>query len=322
MRKTLLVLVTLASPLSAQGRTLVDLHWLAGCWERARPTSRMVELWTPAVNNVMTGTSYSVTDTSQRELEQLRLFARGDTLIYEAHPSSQMMNEFKSTKITAQEIVFEDPEHDFPQKITYRRSGADSLYAVTEGDRAGRAQPITFAFKRAPCGKLTYSPTAATRVALQQLYDAMSQEEAKSTGGRLAWLTQQAGPGYRYTVWSATGSSVTSMDSAGVARIAEGQRRAQQLPGTRKYQATVDRVLLRGDTAEALVTGRLVFVFADSAGRIGPAGAMHERVVEARWLDTWVRQGQAMKLRSSATLAEDIRMDGKLTISNGRPVSQ
>ena len=321
MRKTLLVLLTLASPLSAQSRTLVDLHWLAGCWERARPTSRMIELWTPAVNNVMTGTSYSVTDTSQRELEQLRLFARGDTLIYEAHPSSQMMNEFKSTKITAQEIVFEDPGHDFPQRIIYRRAGADSLYAVTEGDRAGRAQPITFAFKRAPCGKLTYSPTAATRVALQQMYDAMSLEEVRKPGGRLAWLTQQALPGYRYTVWSATGSSVTSMDSAGLSRIAEGQGR-NAMQGTRKYSATVDRVLLRGDTTEALVSGRLVFAFADSAGRLGPAGAMHERVVDTRWLDTWVRQGGAMKLRSSATLAEDIRMDGKLTISNGRPVPQ
>lgn len=320
MRKTLLLLLAAASPLSSQSRTLVDLHWLAGCWERARPTSRMVELWTPAVNNVMSGTSYSVTDTSQRELEQLRLFARGDTLIYEAHPSTQMMNEFRSTKITAQEIVFEDPEHDFPQKITYRRAGADSLYAVTEGDRAGRAQPNTFAFKKAPCGKLTYSATASTRVELQRMYDAMSAEEAKGTGGRLYWLTQQAMPGYRYTVWSAAGSSVTSMDSAGIARIAEGQRRAQALPGTRRYQATVERVLLRGDTAEALVSGRLVFTFADSAGRLGPAGAMHERTTDARWLDTWVRQGQALKLRSSSTLAEDIRMDGKLTMSNGRPV--
>lgn len=318
MRKSLLFLSALAFPLSAQSRTLVDLHWLAGCWERARPTSRMVELWTPAVNNVMSGTSFSVTDTSQRELEQLRLFARGDTLIYEAHPSTQMMNEFKSTKITAQEIVFEDPAHDFPQKITYRRAGADSLYAVTEGDRAGRTQPITFAFRRAPCGKLTYSPSASTRVALQQMYDAMSAEETKGNGGRLMWLTQQAAPGYRYTVWSAQGSSVTSMDSAGIARIADGQRRAHQLPGTRRYTATVDRVLLRGDTAEALVSGRLVFVFADSAGRLGPAGAMHERVVETRWLDIWVRQGPAMKLRSSSTLAEDIRMDGKLTMSNGK----
>ena len=320
MRKFLALLAAVAAPLPAQSRTLVDLHWLAGCWERARPTSRMVELWTPAVNNVMTGTSYSVTDTSQRELEQLRLFVRGDTLIYEAHPSTQMMNEFKSTKISAQEIVFEDPEHDFPQKITYRRIGADSLIAVTEGDRAGRAQPITFAFRKAPCGRLAYSPTAAARVELQRMYDAMSVEETKGTGGRLYWLTQQAGPGYRYTVWSAAGSSVTSMDSASLARIAEGQRRAQPQPGTRKYHASVDRVLLRGDTAEALVSGRLSFVFADSAGRVGPPGAMHERTVDERWLDTWVRQGGALKLRSSSTIGEDIRMDGKLTISNGRPV--
>ncbi len=320
MRKSVVVLLVAASPLAAQSRSLSDLQWLAGCWERTRATGRTVELWTPAVNGVMSGTSWSVTDTSQRELEQLRLFARGDTLIYEAHPSSQMMNEFKSTKIAADELVFEDPGHDFPQKISYRRAGTDSLYARVEGDRTGRAQPINFAFKRAACGTLTYSPTAAARAELQRMYDAMSLDEMKGNGGRLAWLAQQAMPGYRYTVWSAPGSSVTSLDSAGIARVAESQRRAQQPAGTRKYLATVERVLLRGDTAEAMVSGRLVFTFADSAGRLGPAGAMHERVVDVRWLDTWVRQGTSLRLRGSSTLGEDIRMDGRLTISNGRPI--
>lgn len=319
MRKSLIFLVTLVSPLSAQGRTLVDLHWLAGCWERARPTSRMVELWTPAVNNVMTGTSWSVTDTSQRELEQLRLFARGDTLVYEAHPSSQAMNEFKSTKVSANEIVFEDPEHDFPQKITYRRVGTDSLIAVTEGDRAGRAQPITFAFKKAPCGKLTYSPTAAARVELQRLYDAMADAESRANGGRVAWFARQSAPGYRLTVWSAPGSSVTSQDSAGLERLAAAAQRAP-IQGTKKYSVTVERVLLKEDVAEALVAGRLVTTFVDSAGRIGPAGATHERVVDQRWLDTWVRAAGPPRLRASTLMSEDIRMDGKLTMSNGKPV--
>jgi CubicO group peptidase (beta-lactamase class C family) len=134
-----------------QSRSISDQHWLVGCWERARPTGRIVESWTAPANGVMAGVGMSVRDTTRRVNERLRLFYRGDTLIYEASPARQSMNEFKSTKISADELVFEDREHDFPQKITYRRIGADSLFARIEGDRAGRMQPIDYPFKRVAC---------------------------------------------------------------------------------------------------------------------------------------------------------------------------
>lgn len=137
--------------MAAQGRNISDQQWLVGCWERARPNGRMVEGWSAPVDGIMAGMSTSIRDTTRRVLERLRLFYRGDTLIYEASPARQPMNEFKSTLISAQEIVFEDPEHDFPQKITYRRIGADSLFARVEGDRDGRQRPIDYAFKRVAC---------------------------------------------------------------------------------------------------------------------------------------------------------------------------
>ena len=136
---------------SAQNRAIADQQWLVGCWERARPTGRMVESWSAPVDGIMAGMSTSVRDTTRRVLERLRLFYRGDTLVYEASPARQPMNEFRSTKISAEELIFEDPEHDFPQKITYRRIGADSLFARVEGDRNGRQQPIDYAFKRVAC---------------------------------------------------------------------------------------------------------------------------------------------------------------------------
>lgn len=154
-QSTIRIAVTLALLLSGsspgQGRAIADQHWLVGCWERARPYGRMVESWSAPVDGVMAGMSTSIRDTTRRVLERLRLFYRGDTLIYEASPARQPMNEFKSTRISAQELVFEDSEHDFPQKITYRRIGADSLWARVEGDRNGRLQPIDYAFTRGAC---------------------------------------------------------------------------------------------------------------------------------------------------------------------------
>jgi len=128
-----------------------DHQWLVGCWERARPNGRLVESWTAPQNGVMTGVGMSIRDTTRRVNERLRLFYRGDTLIYEASPARQPMTEFKSTKISADELVFEDPTHDFPQKISYRRIGADSLFARIEGDKAGQRPPIDYPYKRAAC---------------------------------------------------------------------------------------------------------------------------------------------------------------------------
>lgn len=134
-----------------QGRSISDHAWLVGCWERARPTGRIIEAWMAPVDGVMSGTGTSVRDTTRRVNERLRLFYRGDTLIYEASPARQPMNEFKATRISADELVFEDREHDFPQKITYRRVAPDSLVARIEGDRAGRQAPIDYPFRRAAC---------------------------------------------------------------------------------------------------------------------------------------------------------------------------
>jgi CubicO group peptidase (beta-lactamase class C family) len=135
-------------------RSIVDHGWLVGCWERARPSGRIVERWSAPVGGIMAGVSTSIRDTTHRVTERLRLFYRGDTLIYEARPARQPMNEFKSTRISAGEIVWEDSEHDFPQKITYRRIGADSLLARVEGDRASRQPPIEYAFERTACKPL------------------------------------------------------------------------------------------------------------------------------------------------------------------------
>src|SRR5687767_3242907 len=112
---------------ATQSGSISELQWLVGCWERVRPNGRIVESWSAPSNGVMAGVSTSIRDTTRRVSERIRLFYRGDTLIYEASPARQPMNEFKSTKISADELVFEDRGHDFPQKVVYRRIGADSL---------------------------------------------------------------------------------------------------------------------------------------------------------------------------------------------------
>jgi hypothetical protein len=71
-------------------------------------------------------------------------------LAYESHPSGQPSAVFLSRTIAEHEIVFENLQHDFPQRIGYKRDG-DSLLAWIEGARNGQARRVEFPYKRVAC---------------------------------------------------------------------------------------------------------------------------------------------------------------------------
>jgi hypothetical protein len=48
-------------------------------------------------------------------------------------------------------ITFSNPAHDFPQRIIYRRAGADSLHARIEGTRNGQPRGVDYAYVRVAC---------------------------------------------------------------------------------------------------------------------------------------------------------------------------
>jgi len=58
---------------------------------------------------------------------------------------------FKLTKNSDNEAVFENLQHDFPQRIIYRRESADALFARVEGSEKGVNKAIDFRYKRAKC---------------------------------------------------------------------------------------------------------------------------------------------------------------------------
>ena len=54
-------------------------------------------------------------------------------------------------KYEKQEAVFENPEHDFPQRIICRLGDDGSLNARIEGKRNGKEKEMDFLMKRVKC---------------------------------------------------------------------------------------------------------------------------------------------------------------------------
>ena len=127
-------IIVLAGQLGAQQAGSIDrAGWLAGCWEQRTANRVTLEMWMPPAGGLMLGASRTTAGAATREFEQLRIVATGDTLVYTALPSGQREAAFRSTAVTDTALVFENPAHDFPRKIIYRRVGADSVVARVEG---------------------------------------------------------------------------------------------------------------------------------------------------------------------------------------------
>jgi hypothetical protein len=128
-----------------------EVRWLAGCWEGRSERARSEELWMEPRGGTMLGMSRTTRGDSTVGYELMRISEQGERLVFTAHPSGQPAAAFSSAAISATEVVFTNPEHDFPQSIRYRRAGSDSLVARVEGFNAGHPQAIDFPMARVAC---------------------------------------------------------------------------------------------------------------------------------------------------------------------------
>jgi hypothetical protein len=142
---------TQAVTLSRASSAMDSVRWLLGCWDLSSGNRNVLEQWVLTRDGEMTGTSRMTVGGVERESERLRLYAAGDTLVYAAHPSGQPPAEFRAPSSTRNQVIFENLAHDFPQRIIYKRSGADSLIASIEGDRGGQRRVVTYPYRRVEC---------------------------------------------------------------------------------------------------------------------------------------------------------------------------
>jgi hypothetical protein len=148
---TLAVIAMLGSPGIAQPpATTPDLAFLTGCWRFERNGRIVEEHWLAPAGGSLFGVSRTVAGGKTVDFEFLQLRDLPDGLTYIAKPSRQPEARFKMTTKTVDEIVFENPQHDFPQRIRYRRSG-ESLHARIEGTVDGKPRAIDFPYVKVNC---------------------------------------------------------------------------------------------------------------------------------------------------------------------------
>jgi hypothetical protein len=154
MRVTTAVLLgTLAAGSAATAESDVTaLAWLAGCWVPEKGDAGSVEHWLPPAGGTMLGVSRTVKNgqTVEFEFMQLRVNAEGK-LVFIALPSGQKEATFVASAVGKDSVTFENPQHDFPQKVIYRLESGGRLIGRIEGKRGGTVRGIDFPMRRVSC---------------------------------------------------------------------------------------------------------------------------------------------------------------------------
>lgn len=115
-----------------------DLAWMSGRWEAAGNGSWTEETWSTPRDGMMLGFSRSMREDVGGDFEFLRLAPGGDgTPTYFAQPRGGAPVAFRLVAHDANSATFENPDHDYPQRIRYRRYGRSMVAIISSIDGSG-----------------------------------------------------------------------------------------------------------------------------------------------------------------------------------------
>ena len=131
--------------------TLAPLAFMSGCWEMKQGPMIIEEQWSKPAGETMLGLSRTMKQGKTVFSEFMRIEKQGADFQYVPRiGTKQGPVAFKMTKISADEVIFENAAHDFPQRILYR-STPDGLFARIDGVEKGKARGEDFPMKRVDC---------------------------------------------------------------------------------------------------------------------------------------------------------------------------
>lgn len=115
-------LLCLSAPILAHETAPELPQWMTGAWERIDGEKWADEFWTPPRAGIMIGASRSGIGAKLGFWEHMRIVQEADgRLAFWAIAADQKPVRFGATQVSARSITFENPNHDYPQRIRYWR---------------------------------------------------------------------------------------------------------------------------------------------------------------------------------------------------------
>jgi hypothetical protein len=149
MQKILLSILLGALCVPAAALAMSDAHpmpeFMTGTWSDSNEKGWSEEYWTPLRADIMLGSSRSGTADTLSFWEQMRIQKEDDgTVALWATGADQKPVRFEAVVSGPNVVVFENPAHDYPQRIHYWREGKTLKAEISMMDGS---KPVQFSFR-------------------------------------------------------------------------------------------------------------------------------------------------------------------------------
>lgn len=136
---TLIVVVSCNN--QAVDEKLNPAQWIIGSWEQQTDKGIMTETWERKNDSLFVGSCYFINESDTLHTETILLEQRADSITYSAKVKGQNNEKaipFTLTTAITNALVFENPTHDYPQKIVYQKNKTNGLLVTVSGILHGK----------------------------------------------------------------------------------------------------------------------------------------------------------------------------------------
>jgi hypothetical protein len=132
----ILLLITTTYGQETHKQKFKKLEWLVGKWTRTNAAAGQsgYETWTRVTDSKLSGKGVTLKGKKTIFVENLEFIVKGNDIFYTVVVTGEKQpTYFKLTALSADGFTCENPQHDFPKKITYKREGKH-IKAVISGN--------------------------------------------------------------------------------------------------------------------------------------------------------------------------------------------
>ena len=147
----IVVNVSMAQQPVYSGKEFKPLHGLIGAWKMDSQRGAIYEEWQVRGDNQLWGRSYKIKNNDTLVLENVIISLQGDAIFYTPvvqNQNNQQPVPFKLISCNNNRYVFENKEHDYPQRVIYDLVSANDLRARIEGSKGGKEMGSDFNYSR------------------------------------------------------------------------------------------------------------------------------------------------------------------------------
>ena len=146
MYKALLTLLICASALPLHAKEIEKLSWMSGVWSQTKAGEIVQESWLGPSGGMLVAVNLTTSAKGKAAFEYMRIVETATGISLISSPGGAAATEFKMKEIAARRVVFENLDHDFPQRVIYSLAPDGALLARIEGKVRGKLEAMDWRF--------------------------------------------------------------------------------------------------------------------------------------------------------------------------------